>query len=79
MYANVTKQLKAIKDGTFQGKNDILGSSSDSTGYISAEGRHRLSATTLEKLQAAYDLVKRGEIVPSANFNGHTPTDFPGL
>jgi basic membrane protein A len=79
MYANVTKQLQAIKDGTFQGKNDVLGCDTDSTSYISTEGHHRLSAATLEKLAAAYDLVKSGAIVPAANFNGHTPDNFPGL
>ena len=26
-----------------------------------------------------YELVKNGTIVPAANFNGHTPTNFPGL
>ncbi|MDR2371412.1 MAG: BMP family ABC transporter substrate-binding protein [Treponema sp.] len=79
MHSNVTRQLQAVKDGTFQGKNDVLGSSTDSTGYISAEGRHRLQADTLARMQETYDLVKGGKIVPAANFNGHTPLDFPGL
>jgi basic membrane protein A len=79
MYANVTKQLQAIKAGTFQGKNDVLGCTTDSTGYISAEGRHRLSVGTLEKLVEVYALVKSGTIVPAANFNGHSPDNFPGL
>jgi basic membrane protein A len=79
MHTNVTRQLQAIKDGTFAGKNDILGASTDSTGYVSAQGRHRLSDDTLSKLQEAYDQLKAGSIVPSANFNGHSPDSFPGL
>ncbi|MDR3248844.1 MAG: BMP family ABC transporter substrate-binding protein, partial [Treponema sp.] len=54
MHTAVTQQLQAIKDGTFQGKNDILGASTDSTGYVSTQGRHRLSANTLSRLQDAY-------------------------
>jgi basic membrane protein A len=79
MNTNVTKQLQAIKNGTFAGKNDILGASTDSTGYVSAQGRHKLSANTLEKLQEAYGKLKAGSIVPAANFNGHSPANFPGL
>ncbi|GHV44015.1 BMP family ABC transporter substrate-binding protein [Spirochaetia bacterium] len=79
MHTNVTRQLQAIKDGTFKGKNEILGASTDSTGYVSVQGRHKLSANTLSKLQEAYGLLKAGKIVPAANFNGHTPENFPGL
>jgi basic membrane protein A len=79
MHTNVTKQLQAIADGTFVGKNEVLGASTDSTGYVSAEGRQQLSADTLAKLAEVYQLVKEGKIVPAANFNGYTPEDFPGL
>jgi basic membrane protein A len=79
MSTNVTKQLQAVKDGSFVGKNDVLGASTDSTGYVSAQGRHKLSAGTLAKLQEAYGKLKAGSIVPAANFNGHSPTNFPGL
>jgi basic membrane protein A len=79
MSTNVTRQLQAIKNGAFAGKNDILGASTDSTGYVSAQGRHRLSADTLAKLQEAYGKLKAGSIVPAANFNGHSPANFPGL
>jgi basic membrane protein A len=75
----VTKQLQAIKNGSFAGKNDVLGASTDSTGYVSAPGRHKLSANTLAKLQEAYGKLKAGSIVPAANFNGHSPANFPGL
>ncbi|GHV67762.1 BMP family ABC transporter substrate-binding protein [Spirochaetia bacterium] len=79
MHSNVAKQLQAIKDGTFKGKNDLLGVSTDSTGYVSTAGRNKLSADTLAKLQDVYGKIKSGAIVPAANFNGHTPTNFPGL
>ncbi|MFP3040686.1 BMP family ABC transporter substrate-binding protein [Treponema primitia] len=79
MHTNVAKQLQAIKDGTFVGKNDILGASTDSIGYVSAPGRHQLTANTLAKMQQAYGLMKKGSIVPAANFNGHTSGAFPGL
>jgi len=79
MSANVEKQLKNIEEGTFAGKNDVLYATTDSTGYVSAEGRHQLSADTLAKLAEVYPAVKAGTIVPAANFNGYTPEDFPGL
>jgi basic membrane protein A len=79
MGMNVTKQLKAISGGTFKGANDVLYATSDSTGYVSAEGRQQLSDTTLTKLKELYELVKIGTIVPAANFNGYLPEEFPGL
>ncbi|MDR1175478.1 MAG: BMP family ABC transporter substrate-binding protein [Treponema sp.] len=79
MNINVTRQLQAIKDGSFNGRNVVLGADTDSTGYISAEGRSKLSANTREKLREAYALLRSGTIVPAANFNGHTAANFPGL
>ncbi len=79
MDVNVQRQLEAIYDGTFAGQDAFLAADTDSTGYVSAEGRQQLSADTLEKLEEAYPLVKDGTIVPAANFNGHTPDNFPGL
>jgi basic membrane protein A len=79
MHSNVTKQLQAIKDGSFRGQNVVLGADTDSTGYVSTESRSRLSAATRARLQETYVLLKAGTIVPAANFNGHTPTNFPGL
>ena len=81
MDINITKQLNAIYDGTFQGKDDLLGAASDpaGTGYVSAEGRQQLSADAIEKMNQALEELKAGKIVPPSNFNGHTPTNFPGL
>jgi basic membrane protein A len=79
MNTNVTRQLTAIANGTFNGKNELLSATTDSTGFVSAPGRHQLSDSTLSRLNQAYPLVKNGSIVPAANFNGHRPTNFPGL
>jgi basic membrane protein A len=79
MHTNVTKQLEAIYDGTFTGEDALLGADTDSTGFISAEGRQQLSEDALAKMTECYDLLKAGEIVPASGSNGYTPTDFPGL
>jgi basic membrane protein A len=79
MDINVQKQLTAIYDGTFQGGDATLGADTDSTGYVSAAGRQQLSDDALAKLADCYKLVKDGTIKPASNFNGYTPTDFPGL
>ena len=79
MDMNVEKQLNAIKEGTFKGANALLGADTDSTGYVSAEGRHQLGEETVKKIDEAFAKVKSGEIVPAANFNGLTPEEFTGL
>lgn len=79
MSMNVEKQLNAVAGGSFAGENALLKADSDSTGFVTAEGRHQMSAETIEKLQAAYELVKDGTIVPAANFNGISSDSFPGL
>ena len=79
MNINVTRQLEAIANGTFEGKNDVLGADTDSTGYVSAEGRQQLSEDTLAKLAEVQEKLKSGEIVPAANFNEMTPDNFTGL
>lgn len=79
MDMNVEKQLNKVKDGTFAGENALLGADSESTGYVSAEGRHQLSEDTISKIDEALAKVKSGEVVPAANFNGMTPDAFTGL
>lgn len=79
MAMNVEKSLNSVVDGSFKGGNVVLKADTDSTGYVSAEGRHQLSEDTLSKLDEAYKLVKEGKVVPASNFNGHTPDKFPGL
>lgn len=76
MAINVERQLNAIADGTFKGGNNYLYADTDSTGYVSASGRHQLSEATLKALSDVYPLVKDGTIVPAANFNGITPDSF---
>ena len=76
MHSDVERTLNAISVGFFGGGNVTLQADTGSTGYISAEGRNQLSAGTIEKLDAAYELLILGDIVPAANFNGITPDDF---
>lgn len=79
MDKNVELQLNNIKNGSFKGENALLGADTDSTGYVSADGRQQLSADTISKINEAFEKVKTGEIVPAANFNGMTPDNFTGL
>jgi len=79
MSINVERSLNAVKDNSFKGDNVLLRADSDSTGYVSKEGRHQLSADTISKMNDAYALLKEGKIVPAANFNGITSDSFPGL
>lgn len=76
MHLNVERALNAIVDGSFKGGNVTLQADTDSTGYVNADGRNQLSADTISKIDAAYALLKSGDIVPAANFNGITPDDF---
>ena len=76
MDKNVEKQLNAVIDGTFEGKNDLLGADTDSTGYVKEEGRQQLSADTITKIDEVYEMVKSGTIVPASNFNGILPEDL---
>ena len=50
---------------------DVLGQAQTGTGKTAAFG-----LPTIEKIDAAYEAVKAGTIVPAANFNGITPDDF---
>lgn len=79
MDMNVERQLNAVKNGTFKGGNFLLGADTDSTGFVSEEGRHQMSAETVKKVEEAFAKVKSGEIVPAANFNGLTSDAFTGL
>ena len=76
MDKNVEKQLNAVIDGTFEGKNDLLGADTDSTGYVKEEVRQQLSADTITKIDEVYEMVKSGTIVPASNFNGILPEDL---
>lgn len=79
MAINVERQLNAVVDGSFTGGNYTLYADTDSTGYVSAEGRHQMSADTVAVLDELYPMVKDGTIKPASNFNGYTPEEFPGL
>lgn len=79
MDMNITKQLNEVKNGTFKGGNVLLGADTDSTGYVSADGRNQLSADTIKAIDEAFAKVKSGEIIPASNFNGEKPEAFTGL
>lgn len=79
MAVNVERQLTAIVEGTFKGGNYLLQADTDSTGYVSEEGRQQLSEDTLKALAEAYELVKTGKIVPPSNFSETTVENFAGL
>jgi basic membrane protein A and related proteins len=76
MSLNVERALNRIQDGSFKGANVLLRADTDSTGFVKADGRHQLTASTLEKLAAAYAAVQKGAIVPASNFGGFTPEGF---
>lgn len=76
MHLNVERQLTAVAEGNFEGGNVVLYADTDSTGYVNDPARCQLSAETIKEIDAAYELVKDGTIVPAANFNGITPEDF---
>lgn len=76
MHDTVYNVLNQVKDGSFAGANVTLTASTDSTGYVSEEGRCQLTADAIEKIDAAQAKLKAGEIVPAANFNGITPDTF---
>lgn len=79
MDMNVERQLNAVKDGTFAGGNYLLGADTDSTGFVSEEGRHQMSEDTVTKITEAFSKVKSGDVVPAANFNGLSSDAFTGL
>lgn len=79
MDINVERGLKAVVDGTFKGGTMFLGADSDSTGLVVKDGRNQLSEDTKKHVDECYELIKKGEIVPPANFNGSTPEEFKGL
>lgn len=76
MHRDVERTLNAISVGFFGGGNVTLQADTGSTGYVSTEGRNQLSAETIKKLDAAYESLILGDIVPAANFNGITPDSF---
>ncbi len=79
MAINVERQLNAIVDGSFKGGNYTLKADTDSTGFVTDAASHQCSEATMKAMNDAYPLVKDGTIVPASNFNGNTPTEFPGL
>ena len=67
-----------LDPGFLRDQDALLGADTDSTGYVSAEGRQQLSEDALAKLAECYELMKKGEIVPPSGTE-YSVTDFPGL
>ena len=78
MHLDVQRELEAIYNGTFVGEDALLGIDTDSTGYVSAEGRQQMSEDVLAKLAECLELMKAGTIAP-ASATEYSVTDFPGL
>lgn len=76
MHDTVYNVLNTIKDNSFKGANVTLKADTNSTGYVSEEGRCQLTADAIAKIDAAQAKLQAGEIVPAANFNGITPETF---
>lgn len=78
MHLSVYNALCDVAAGTFKGGNVTLHADTDATGYVNEEGRNQLSADTISKVDAAFELVKDGTIVPAADatVNDITPEDF---
>ena len=77
MHLDVQRELENIYNGTFVGKDALLGVDTGSTGYVSAEGRQQLSADALAKMAETYERLQKGEIVPPTTAD--KLNDFPGL
>ena len=80
MDMNVEKQLNAIYDGTFTAEDALLGADTGSTGIVTTEGRHQMSADTVAKLEEVFPLVADGTIVPAGDATSastcYDPTTF---
>ncbi len=75
MDKNVKEQLEKVAEGTFKGEDALLGADTDSTGYVSEEGRCQLTDDQISKIDEAFAKVKDGSVVP-ASFGGTTPDEF---
>ena len=79
MDMNNHRVLDEIKSGEFKGGNYLLGADTYSMGYVKTPGHHQLSEDTIKKLDAAFELVKSGKIVPASSSSGTKPDNFVGL
>lgn len=79
MDLNVERQLTLYSEGNFKGENALLKADSDSTGFVTTEGRNQLSDDTISKLDEAKKLLIDGTIELPTCFNGIQPDSFPGL
>lgn len=79
MDMNNQRVLDEIVSGNFKGGNYLLGADTYSTGYVKTPGHHQLSEETIARLDAAFELVRTGKIIPASSNSGTKPDSFIGL
>ena len=79
MDRNDHRVLNEIASGSFKGGNVLLGTESDSVGYVKTPGRHQLTEDAITKIDAAIALMKAGKIVPASFTSGTMPDSFEGI
>ena len=79
MDMNDKRVLNDILAGNFKGGNYHLGADTNSTGYVKTPGRNQLTDDAIAKLDAAFELLKSGKIIPASSYSGTKPDNFAGL
>ena len=79
MDMNDKRVLGEIKAGNFKGGNFLLGADTNSISYVKTPGRNQMSEETIAKLDAVFELVKAGKIIPASSNSGTKPDNFIGL
>ena len=79
MDMNDKRVLGEIKAGTFKGGNFLLGADTNSISYVKTPGRNQMTEETIAKLDAVFELVKAGKIIPASSHSGTKPDNFAGL
>ena len=79
MDKNNCRVLTDIANGTFKGGNYNLGADTNSVDYVKIPGHHQLSENAIEKIDAAFDLMRQGKIKPASFTSGTLPDNFLGL
>ena len=79
MDMNDKRVLTEIKAGNFKGGNFLLGADTDSISYVKTPGRNQMSEETIARLDAVFELVKAGKIIPASSNSGTKPDNFAGL
>ena len=79
MSMNDERVLNDVLAGNFKGGNYLLGADTNSIGYVKTSGRNQLTEDAIAKIDAAFDLMKAGKILPASSSSGTKPDNFIGL